>query len=73
VLRWKKLPYFHMVDCAHGNGVFANLRLDERIAVQTKLIEAIKRHAIQGIAITVERVCPETSGWIAEFSEHEAN
>jgi hypothetical protein len=54
VLRWKKLPYFHMVECAHGNGPFANLTKDERIAVQTKLIEAIKRHAIQGIAITVD-------------------
>ncbi len=54
VLRWKKLPYFHMVECAHGNGPFANLTKDERIAVQTKLIEAIKRHAIQGVAITVD-------------------
>lgn len=54
VLRWKKLPYFHMVDCAHGNGPFANLTKDERIAVQTKLIDAIKRHAIQGVAITVD-------------------
>jgi hypothetical protein len=24
-------------------------------------------------AWTSLRVCPETSGWIAEFSEHEAN
>ena len=54
VLRWKKLPYFHMVECAHGNGPFANLTKDERIAVQTKLIEAIKRHASQGVAITVD-------------------
>jgi hypothetical protein len=53
VLRWKKLPYFHMVDCAHGNGPFANLSKDERVVVQTKLIEAIKKHAIQGIAVTV--------------------
>ena len=56
VLRWKKLPYFHMVDCAHGNGPFANLTKDERISVQTKLIEVIKRYAIQGIAITVNPV-----------------
>lgn len=45
-----------MVDCAHGNGPFANLTKAERIEVQTKLIEAIKRHAIQGIAITVDPV-----------------
>lgn len=56
VLRWKKLPYFHMVECAHGNGPFANLTKDERIAVGIKLIEAIKRHAVQGIAITVDPV-----------------
>jgi hypothetical protein len=54
VLRWKKLPYFHMVDCAHGNGPFANLTKDERIAVETRLIEIIKRHAIQGISVTVD-------------------
>jgi hypothetical protein len=54
VLRWKKLPYFHMVECAHGNGPFANLTKDERVAVQTKLIDAIKRYAIQGVAITVD-------------------
>lgn len=56
VLRWKKLPYFHMVDCAHGNGPFANLTKDERIEVQTKLIEAIKRYAVQGMAVTVDPV-----------------
>jgi Protein of unknown function (DUF3800) len=54
VLRWKKLPYFHMVDCAHGNGSFANLTKDERIAVETKLIEIIKRFAVQGISVTVD-------------------
>lgn len=54
VLRWKKLPYFHMVDCAHGNGPFANLTRDERIAVETRLIEIIKRFAIQGITVTVD-------------------
>jgi hypothetical protein len=56
VLRWKKLPYFHMVDCAHGNGPFANLTKPERIEVQTKLIEAIKKYAIQGIAVTVDPI-----------------
>jgi hypothetical protein len=54
VLRWKKLPYFHMVDCAHGNGPFSNLTKSERIAVQTKLIDLIKRHSMQGLAITVD-------------------
>lgn len=56
VLRWKKLPYFHMVDCAHGNGPFANLTKDERIAVETKMIDIIKRYAVQGISVTVDPV-----------------
>jgi len=56
VLRWKKLPYFHMVECAHGNGVFANLTKAERVEVQTRLIESIKAHAVQGIAVTVDPV-----------------
>jgi hypothetical protein len=53
VLAWKKLPYFHMVKCAHGNGPFANLTKPERIEVATKMIEVIKRRAIQGMAVTV--------------------
>jgi hypothetical protein len=56
ILRWKKLPYFHMVECAHGNGPFANLTLAERIAVETRMIEIIKKHAVQGISVTVDPV-----------------
>ena len=52
-MRWKKLPYFHMVDCAHGNGPFKNLTKDERIVVATRMIEIIKSYAFQGIAVTV--------------------
>jgi hypothetical protein len=53
ILRWKKLPYFHMVDCAHGNGPFANLTKQERTDVATKMIEIIKRRAVLGLAVTV--------------------
>ena len=53
VLRWKDLPYFHMVDCAHGNGPFANLTKPDRIQVAARMIAAIKRHTIKGFAITV--------------------
>jgi len=30
-------------------------------------------HTIQELSGHTLRVCPETSGWIAEFSEHEAD
>jgi hypothetical protein len=53
VLAWKNLPYFHMVDCAHGNGPFANLSKPERIQVQARMIAAIKRNTFQGIAATI--------------------
>jgi Protein of unknown function (DUF3800) len=56
VLRWKGLPYFRMVDCAHGNGVFANLSKAERIEVAARMIEIIKRHAVQGIAVTINNM-----------------
>ncbi len=54
VLQWKELPYFRMVECAHGNGPFANLSKPDRIEVATRMIEIIKRRAIQGIAVTVD-------------------
>jgi hypothetical protein len=53
ILRWKGLPYFHMVDCAHGNGPFKNLTKQERINVATKMIEIIKERANQRVAVTV--------------------
>jgi len=45
------LPFFHMVECAHGdNGdsSFARLSKDQRIEVATRLIGLIKRYTIQG-------------------------
>jgi Protein of unknown function (DUF3800) len=56
VLRWKKLPYFRMSECAHGNGPFANLTRAERIAVATRMIEIIKARAVQGIAVTIDNL-----------------
>jgi hypothetical protein len=29
------LPYFHMVECAHGNGIFSNISKADRISLQT--------------------------------------
>lgn len=54
VLRQFDLPYFHMVDCAHGNGVFARLTMGERIAVQTRLIDSLKQHAAYGFGVSID-------------------
>ena len=51
VLAWKNLPYFHMVDCAHRNGPFANLSKPECIQVEARMIGIIKRYAIKGFVI----------------------
>jgi hypothetical protein len=53
VLDWKGLPYFHMVDLAHGNGPFADLSKTDRIQVGARMIAAIKRWTIKGFAISV--------------------
>jgi hypothetical protein len=46
-----------MSECAPdpGFGPFANLTKDQRIEVSRRCIEAIKRHAVQGIAVTTCR------------------
>jgi hypothetical protein len=49
----KRLPYFRMSECAHGNGPFANLTRLERIQLSARMIEIIKRDTIQGLAVTV--------------------
>jgi len=55
VLAWKSLPCFHMADCAHGNGVFANLARPERVQIEARMIALIKAHTIQGVGLTVSR------------------
>lgn len=54
VLREYQLPYFHMVDCAHGNGPFSALSPAQRIKVATSLISIIKRRSAQGFAVSVD-------------------
>jgi uncharacterized protein DUF3800 len=59
-LGWKtvldqfSLPYFHMVDCAHGNDPFDKLSKDERIAAEKLMIGLIRKHMAFGSAITVD-------------------
>lgn len=50
----KGLPYFHMVDCAHGNAPFDKLTPSQRILVETRLIGLIKQYTVQGVAVTVD-------------------
>lgn len=58
-LAWKDaldrfgLPYFHMVDCAHGIEPFDKLSKDERVAVETEMIQLIRSHALFGMGVAV--------------------
>jgi hypothetical protein len=58
-LAWKdaldrfRLPYFHMVDCAHGSPPFKELSREERIAVETQMIGLIRSHATFGVAVAL--------------------
>ena len=52
-LEEKRLDHFHMVDCAHGAGPFANLTKNERSNLAKRMIEIIKARTILGIAVTI--------------------
>jgi hypothetical protein len=51
-----KLPYFHMVDCAHGVGVFRELNRSARIAVETEAIALMRSHIAQCFVNSVNPV-----------------
>lgn len=53
VLRYYNVPYFHMVDCAHGNRGFKHLSKDQRIAMATAMIALIKQYTACGFAAIV--------------------
>jgi hypothetical protein len=48
------LPYFRMVDCAHGNGVFADICRTRRSAIARRMIDLIKKYMTFGISVTIE-------------------
>jgi hypothetical protein len=58
-LAWKEvldrygLPFFHMVDCAHGNKPFDKLSKAECSAVEREMIELIRSHSLLGFATSV--------------------
>ena len=55
VLDDHQIPYFHMVECAHGTGVFADKSKEERIDIETELIQLIKEHTLEGFAALASR------------------
>jgi hypothetical protein len=60
-VEWKKMlekygiPFFHMVDCAHGTGYFKALSPVHRIEIQKEAIALTKRYASKGIALSIEK------------------
>lgn len=42
------LPYFHMVECAHGNDQFSGVPREKRIEIQTRFIDLIKEMGLGG-------------------------
>ncbi|MGY4155651.1 hypothetical protein ACVINW_001493 [Bradyrhizobium sp. USDA 4461] len=51
VLDEYKIPFFHMVDCAHGNEFYADMSVDDRIDLVKRLIALIKTYTIEGFSI----------------------
>lgn len=48
------VPYFHMVDCAHGNPPFKDVSIDDRIELVKELIALIKQYTQSGFALLAE-------------------
>jgi hypothetical protein len=59
-IRWASLvdkwrvPYFHMVDCAHNAGVFEHLTKDQCDLAAREAIQIIKDTAATGVCVTVK-------------------
>lgn len=51
-----ELPYFRMSACAHGNEPFDTLCKTDRIEVEKAAISLIHKHALHGVAATVDPV-----------------
>jgi hypothetical protein len=54
ILMQNDLPFFRMVECAHGNDNFEHFDKPQRIKIQTSLIGIIKRRAAHGFAVSVD-------------------
>lgn len=66
------LPYFHMKECAHATGAFAHLGHDGCDLAAREAIGLIKKHAAQGIALSVDKsvamALRKASPWMNEYS-----
>ena len=51
VLSEHGLPYFHMVDCAHGNEAFERIARSDRSEIVIRLIKIIKEYTSHGFAV----------------------
>ena len=54
VLNEKRLPYFRMSDCAHGNGVFAAIEKPDRINIQKRIFSILKDHIGCGFSVSFD-------------------
>ncbi len=59
------LPFFHMVDCAHGSGYFKKLSEQERVAAQTRAIELMRTYITRCFVVSV---VPEVIAQVAPSS-----
>jgi Protein of unknown function (DUF3800) len=48
-LEEKNIPFFHMVDCAHGNDIFSRFNIDERIEIEKYLISLVVEYVEYGM------------------------
>lgn len=56
VLNEYDLPFFHMVDCAHGSGAFKDIAKEDRIKIQMRMMRIIKDHTVNGIVSNISNV-----------------
>lgn len=55
MLKQYGLPYFHMVDCAQGVGVFKGLSMPSRIEVESVAIGLLRGSMAYGISVSVRQ------------------
>lgn len=48
------VPFFHMVDCAHGAKSFKVLSRESRITLQTKIFDLVKAHMKMGLCVSFD-------------------
>ncbi len=54
VLEAEGLPFFRMVDCAHGSGNFKKLNKKKRVDLQIKIFDILKRNMGCGLSVSFD-------------------